>query len=98
MPKKSSALNSKSSKGFAEAERRIEQVILSKNKDLDLSGLALTHLPEKLRELTWLRLLFVHNNNLTAYERLGEIDSWDDTRIVPGQKWEAEILSNFTER
>jgi len=29
---------------------------------------------------------------LTAYERKGEINSWDDTEIVPGQKWEPEIL------
>jgi internalin A len=28
---------------------------------------------------------------LTAYERLGEINSWDDTDIVPGQTWEPEI-------
>lgn len=32
---------------------------------------------------------------LTAYERKGEIISWDDTRIVAGQKWEPEILRNL---
>jgi internalin A len=32
---------------------------------------------------------------LTAYERKGEINSWDDTEIVPGQKWEPEILGKL---
>jgi len=32
---------------------------------------------------------------LTAYERKGELVSWDDTKIVPGQKWESEILENL---
>ena len=32
---------------------------------------------------------------LTAYERKGELVPWDDTKIVPGQKWEAEILENL---
>ena len=32
---------------------------------------------------------------LTAYERKGELAVWDDTRIVPGQKWEAEILGKL---
>ncbi|MFA6561222.1 MAG: COR domain-containing protein [Verrucomicrobiia bacterium] len=34
---------------------------------------------------------------LTAYERKGEITAWDDTRIEPGQKWEAEILGKLEE-
>lgn len=29
---------------------------------------------------------------LTAYERKGELSVWQDTMIVPGQKWEPEIL------
>jgi internalin A len=29
---------------------------------------------------------------LTAYERTGELETWDDTCIVGGQKWEDEIL------
>ncbi|MDU0457788.1 MAG: COR domain-containing protein [Geobacteraceae bacterium] len=32
---------------------------------------------------------------LTAYERKKEIEVWDDTRIEPGQKWEAEILGKL---
>lgn len=32
---------------------------------------------------------------LTAYERMQEIEIWDDTRIEPGQKWEAEILEKL---
>lgn len=32
---------------------------------------------------------------LTAYERKQEIEVWDDTRIEPGQKWEAEILEKL---
>lgn len=32
---------------------------------------------------------------LTAYEREGELAAWDDTKIVPGQKWEKEILENL---
>ncbi|MBC8029843.1 MAG: TIR domain-containing protein [Pyrinomonadaceae bacterium] len=32
---------------------------------------------------------------LTAYERKGEIKSWDDTDIVPGQTWEPEILGKL---
>lgn len=32
---------------------------------------------------------------LTAYERKGDLVVWDDTRIVPGQKWEPEILRNL---
>lgn len=32
---------------------------------------------------------------LTAYERLNEIEVWDDTRIEPGQKWETEILEKL---
>jgi internalin A len=32
---------------------------------------------------------------LTAYERRGDIVSWDDTCIMPGQKWEQEILDKL---
>ncbi|MCE9611671.1 MAG: TIR domain-containing protein [Chthoniobacter sp.] len=32
---------------------------------------------------------------LIAYERKSEIQSWDDTRIEAGQKWEPEILGNL---
>lgn len=32
---------------------------------------------------------------LTAYERLGEIESWDDTNIISGQTWEPEILGKL---
>lgn len=32
---------------------------------------------------------------LTAYERKNELIVWDDTRIEPGQKWEAEILEKL---
>jgi internalin A len=32
---------------------------------------------------------------LTAYERKGELMRWDDTEILPGQKWESEILKNL---
>jgi len=33
--------------------------------------------------------------SLTAYERKGELTVWDDTKIVPGQKWEPEILGKL---
>jgi biotin operon repressor len=29
---------------------------------------------------------------LAAYERIGEVKSWDDTCIIPGQRWEDRIL------
>jgi internalin A len=32
---------------------------------------------------------------LTAFERLGQLRGWDDTQIVPGQKWEPEILGKL---
>lgn len=32
---------------------------------------------------------------LTAYERIGELDVWDDTLIKPGHKWEAKILEKL---
>ena len=32
---------------------------------------------------------------LTAYERKGELAVWDDTKIIPGQKWEPEILGKL---
>jgi hypothetical protein len=32
---------------------------------------------------------------LTAYERKGELAVWDDTKIVPGQKWEPQILGKL---
>jgi internalin A len=32
---------------------------------------------------------------LTAYERKGDVTVWDDTCIVPGQKWEPEILGKL---
>jgi internalin A len=32
---------------------------------------------------------------LTAYERMKDIEVWDDTRIEPGQKWEKEILEKL---
>ncbi len=32
---------------------------------------------------------------LLAYERKGELVVWDDTKIVPGQKWEPEILAKL---
>jgi internalin A len=32
---------------------------------------------------------------LTAYERRGDVTSWDDTCIMPGQNWEQEILNKL---
>jgi internalin A len=32
---------------------------------------------------------------LTAYERKGELDVWDDTCLVSGQQWEGEILAKL---
>lgn len=32
---------------------------------------------------------------LTIYERNGELELWSDTNIVPGQKWEKEILAKL---
>jgi hypothetical protein len=32
---------------------------------------------------------------LTVYERKGELTVWDDTKIVPGQKWEPAILGKL---
>ena len=29
---------------------------------------------------------------LAVYERIGEVKSWDDTCIIPGQRWEERIL------
>jgi hypothetical protein len=34
---------------------------------------------------------------LAAYERIGEIKSWDDTCIVSGQRWEDRILQKLEE-
>jgi internalin A len=34
---------------------------------------------------------------LTIYERGGELEVWDDTRIVPGQQWDREILKKLTD-
>src|SRR5205814_8378337 len=32
---------------------------------------------------------------LTVYERKGELVTWDDTKIVPGQRWEPEIMAKL---
>src|SRR5687767_1727766 len=40
------------------------------------------------RNRRWLERLKVH---LTPYDRLGELDLWDDSRIHPGDRWHAEI-------
>lgn len=32
---------------------------------------------------------------LAAYERIGEVKSWDDTCILPGQRWENKILQKL---
>jgi internalin A len=32
---------------------------------------------------------------LTAFERKGELEIWDDTHIVAGQRWEEKILENL---
>jgi len=42
-----------------------------------------SHLDEE-----WLKRLLVH---LKPLERRGSVERWDDTRIVPGQKWKFEI-------
>lgn len=34
---------------------------------------------------------------LTIYQRGGELDVWDDTKIIPGQRWEREILYKLEE-
>lgn len=34
---------------------------------------------------------------LTVYERGGELAVWDDTKIIPGQKWEKEIIRKLEE-
>jgi Leucine-rich repeat (LRR) protein len=53
-----------------EAERRIAAVIQDKARGLDLSGLGLHRLPERLRELTWLERLELQDNRLT------ELPNW----------------------
>jgi len=45
--------------GFAEARRRIKVCGETHSDTLDLGGLRLTRLPEELRELTWLRVLYL---------------------------------------
>ena len=32
---------------------------------------------------------------LTAYERRGDVTTWDDTCIMPGQKWEQQLLDKL---
>ncbi|MBE9140793.1 leucine-rich repeat domain-containing protein [Nodosilinea sp. LEGE 07088] len=52
-------------KPLAEAERRIQEAIESSATELNLSGLELTSVPEKMDQLTQLTHLFLHQNQLT---------------------------------
>lgn len=48
--------------GFAEARRRVSACGEIRGDTLDLGGLQLVRLPEELRELTWLRRLYLGGN------------------------------------
>lgn len=48
--------------GFAEARRRIKVCGETRSDTLDLGGLRLMQVPEELRELTWLKRLYLGGN------------------------------------
>jgi Leucine-rich repeat (LRR) protein len=80
--------------GFAEARRRIAACAEAHAATLDLGGLRLTRLPEELRELTWLRRLYVGGdaelraNPDLAYQGGGKIKC-NALRALPGALFSA---------
>lgn len=58
--------NDQHDKAFAEAERRIDEVLTTGATALDLAKLGLTALPEAIGRLTALKWLYVSENQLTA--------------------------------
>ena len=59
---------------FQEAFRRIAECQSYMSAELDLADLNLTHVPEAVRELTWLKRLSLHDNALTTLpEWMGEL-------------------------
>jgi len=45
------------------------------------------------KDSKWLERLNIH---LKPLLRNGNIESWDDTKIVPGDKWESEIFNHLS--
>jgi hypothetical protein len=79
------------------AERRIAECI--EKRSINLNPRFLKH-----RDSVTLFISYSHKDELyrdelrsalTAYERRGEVSSWDDTCIRPGQRWEQEILTRL---
>src|ERR1039457_595565 len=67
------------SQGLIEAKRRIFKCQRTKTLVLDLGELALDHLPENVRKLTWLKRLYVHRNKLTFIsDWIGELSELDE--------------------
>jgi internalin A len=71
---------------YDEAVRRIERARAEKATELDLSGLDLETVPERLGEMTSLRELYLYNNQLTSVpERLGELTALQRLRLDNNQ-------------
>lgn len=58
---------------YREAEKKIEEVRRSGKKELDLSKMKLTELPESLGQLTHLRSLNLYHNQLIALPEFGQL-------------------------
>ena len=70
--------------GLAEAQRRIAACRETRSESLDLSELELTHVPEDVLELDWIRELHLNGNRigdegaraLAALVNLTTLDLW----------------------
>ena len=74
--------------GIVREDRELSRFVkYLKSDELPSLFISYSHKDERLRDEL--------SGALTAYERKGELVHWDDTEILPGQKWESEILKNL---
>ena len=87
------------SEAFRGAEQKIKQALSARATELDLSGMALTELPETLGNLTQLTSLNLHSNQLTTLpETLGNLTQLTSLDLRDNQLTTLpETLGNLTQ-
>jgi Leucine-rich repeat (LRR) protein len=73
--------NSRSS--GADADARVRKAFASLSRNLDLSGMKLTKLPDKLRDAKQIKTLDISSNHLsTLPDWLGELDKLEELNVA----------------
>ena len=78
------------------ALKKIEKCRKAKSDSLDLSDLGLTEIPKEIADLTWLKRLFLNDNEIKKIEGLNTLTNLTDLWLSENQIEKIEGLSTLT--